>query len=31
MKKEKLNVLMVNYEFPPIGGGGGEQVKVLCT
>ncbi len=30
MKKEKLNVLMVNYEFPPIGGGGGTTTRFLA-
>jgi len=26
MEKKKLNILMINYEYPPIGGGGG----VIC-
>ena len=28
--RQKLNVLMVNYEFPPIGGGGGTTTRFLA-
>ena len=28
---KKLKVLMVNYEFPPIGGGGGTTTRFLAN
>lgn len=30
MSDKKLNVLMVNYEFPPIGGGGGTTTRFVA-
>lgn len=30
METKKINVLMVNYEFPPIGGGGGTTTRFLA-
>ena len=30
MEKKKLKVLMVNYEFPPIGGGGGTTTRFVA-